>query len=235
MLKRSITYINPITEQQVTEEHYFHISKAQLIDLQLTNQNEPPVPDPDTGAMLEGYAAKMQRIVNTKDNLGVVELLKDFIRQSYGKKDGERFLRSPQITADFEASEAFSQLYFELCTDGDKQNEFINGVLPNELQEEVNKIVAAQAARSEDRDKVAERDPTGFTEPTPESNRAPETSAMQKATNVFDSPGNPHDDEAARRLNDPSNVRILTQTDLVHMDSHDLQSGLASGRYKLSS
>jgi hypothetical protein len=213
MLKRSITYINPITENQVTEEHYFHISKAQLIDLQLEYKDEPPVKDPDTGIVLEGYAARMQKIVNEKDNLGVVELLKDFIRRSYGKKDGERFLRSPEITADFEASEAFSQLYFELCTDGDKQNEFINSILPGELQEEVNKLVAAQTEKAPEPEIAMEQ-----------AVSETETPAMRKATSVFDP-----------EPEDPPGPRIITQTELVHMDSHELQSGLASGRYKLSS
>lgn len=211
MLKKTITYTNPFTQQPVSEEHYFHISKSQLIDLQMEYQNEPAVKDPITGNMLEGYPARMQKVINEQDGSGLVELLKDFIRLAYGRKDGDRFIRSKAITAEFESTEAFSQLYFEICTDADIQNEFINSILPGELQEEVNQIVAKQAADAEKAKPEAEI-------------KAP--SAEQRAQEELE---NSHDDEAAQRL-----PRILTQAEMEEMDGKELQSGLVSGRYKLA-
>jgi hypothetical protein len=35
MLKKRITFTNPFTDQEVTEEHYFHISKADLVEMEM--------------------------------------------------------------------------------------------------------------------------------------------------------------------------------------------------------
>ena len=214
MLKRKITYVNPFTEEPVTEEHYFHISKAQLVDLQMEYLNEPPATDPATGNKLEGYAARLQHVVDNQDGPGVVEVLKDFIRRSYGKKDGERFIRSEKISEEFESTEAFSQLYFEICTDAEAQAEFINSILPGGLQDEVNKIVAAQAAQAEK---------TGH----------PSDTAAQTAPVASTSPSNSSSEEQRAQAT-PENPYILSKEEVQAMDFPELQSGLADGRYKLS-
>jgi hypothetical protein len=152
LLKKVITYTNPFTNQEVSEEHYFHISKADLIEMQMENLNEPEVTDPATGRMLEGFPAKLQRIINDKDGKEVLTVVKDMVRRSYGKKNGDRFVRSPEIWEEFTSTEAWSQLYFELCTNAVAQADFMNGIFPSDMLEEANKIAAAQSTPAEQRE-----------------------------------------------------------------------------------
>jgi hypothetical protein len=195
LLKKTITYENPFTKQTVSEEHYFHISKADLIEMQMENMNEPEVVHPETGQKLEGYPAMLQRIVNDKDGKEIMAIVKDMVRRSYGKKSGDRFLRGPEIWEDFLSTEAWSQLYFELCTDAEAQAEFMNGIFPSDMLEEANKLAAAQAKTNTNGHTVT----TEPVEPT-----------------------------------EPSSGRVLTNQEVVEMDSDELKSGIATGRYKLS-
>ena len=132
MLKKTITYENPFTGQPVSEDHYFHISKADLIEMEMEeHKDEYTAKD---GRKLTGMQAKLQRIVDSEDGKAILTELKDMVRRSYGRKEGDRFIKSPDIWAEFSSSEAFSQLIFDLCTNATAAAEFINGVVPGDLE-----------------------------------------------------------------------------------------------------
>lgn len=156
MLKRAITYTNPFTEQEVTEEHYFHISKADLVEMEMEEHKDEYTDK--SGQKLTGMQAKLTRIGESEDGKAIVTTFKDIIRRAYGKKDGDRFLKSQAIWEEFESSEAFSQLLFEICTDANGAAEFINAVIPKGLSEEAAKIVAAQSADISDAEETPAQD-----------------------------------------------------------------------------
>ena len=103
MLKKTITYTNPFTEKEVTEEHYFHISKADLVEMEMEEHGAKYMKD---GNELTGMQAKLQKIIDSEDGKAIMTEFKDIIRRSYGKKDGDRFLKSKDIWEDFAATEA---------------------------------------------------------------------------------------------------------------------------------
>lgn len=154
MLKQAITYTNEFTKETVTEEHWFHLYKATFVEIQMESLNEPDVVDPETGEKLEGFRAKLQRIIESKDGVAVVKEVKDLIGRSYGLREGNDFFRSPEITAKFEATQAYSQLLFDLCTDAEKQAAFVNGIMPHDLAQEAAKIVS-ESLNISDREEAA--------------------------------------------------------------------------------
>jgi hypothetical protein len=145
VLKRTVTYKNPFTDEDVTEEHYFHLTKADLLAMQMENLNADKVVDPATGQTLEGFRAMLQRVINDRDGTAILQVVKDIIRRSYGKRDGTKFLQSPEIYAEFEASGAYAQLFFELCTDAKLQADFMNGVMPKELLAEAQGVATTNS------------------------------------------------------------------------------------------
>src|SRR3982751_1848676 len=98
MLKKIIKYTNPFTEQELSEEHYFHISKADLVEMEMEEHGAKYIKDGET---LTGMQAKLQRIIDSQDGRAIMSEIKDMIRRSYGKKDGDRFLKSKEIWDDF--------------------------------------------------------------------------------------------------------------------------------------
>ena len=107
----------------------FNLSKAELMEMQLSV---------DGG--LQDY---VQKIVNEQKTPKIVELFKKLILMSYGEKsdDGMRFVKKAPdghaLADDFEQTEAYSELFTELATDAAAATEFINNILPTQIQEQV--------------------------------------------------------------------------------------------------
>lgn len=222
MIKKSITYENPFNGEEVTEEHYFHISKADLVEMEMEEHGSTYEKD---GQTLTGMQAKLQRIVDSEDGKAIMAEFKDIIRRAYGKKDGDRFIKTREIQDDFLSTEAFSQLLFELCTQTEAAAEFVNGVVPGnldqiaaEVQEQAAKISAGREAQAQAKAASAGRP----SDPYP---------------GVADeSPLEEGETERSREIANATaeNPVTLTQAEVLAIDSDDLKSGLATGRYKLS-
>jgi hypothetical protein len=213
VLKKTITYENLFTEQTVTEDHYFHISKADLVEMEMEEHKDEYTSK--SGEKLTGMQAKLQRIMDSEDGKAILTEFKDMIRRAYGRKDGDRFIKSPEVWAEFSSSEAYSQLIFDLCTDASQAAEFINGIVPGDLEK-----IAAE---------VRERAAVLNAQQAATNGDAPaETPALAKAETALST------DEDPTGLTKDVTPRVLTQKEIEEMDSDDLKSGLRTGRYKLS-
>jgi hypothetical protein len=93
-----------------------------------------------------GMQAKIQRLVDSEDGKTIMTILKDLILRAYGKKEGDRFIKSKANREEFEGTEAFSQLLFDLCTNASDAAQFASGVLPSnaDLERAAAKNRAAQ-------------------------------------------------------------------------------------------
>lgn len=202
MVKKTITYVNPITDEPVTEEHYFHLPKAALVEMEM-EEHKAEYTDKN-GTKLTGAAAYLQRMVEAEDGRALYKEINEFLRRAYGKKDGDKFVRSPAIWAAFEGSEAHSELIFDLFTHPEEMGQFMQSIFPGNLEQisaEVSAIAEAERAKGV----------------TPE----PEVAAAE-------GPDDP------TGLTNPITPQMLTQAEVAAMDPVELKSGLAEGRYKLS-
>lgn len=127
MLKKSITYTD-LNGDETTEDHYFHLSKADLVEMEVAHKG--------------GLGAYLQRIVAAEDGAEIIKEFKSLILRSYGVKseDGRRFIKNDTLREEFESSEAYSTLFLELCTDADAAAAFVNGIVPGGLEEDVAKL-----------------------------------------------------------------------------------------------
>lgn len=125
MLKKTITYID-YNDVERTEDHYFNLSKAELVMME--------------NSVIGGMKQRLEKIVQSQDNVEIMEVFRDLIHRSYGIKsdDGKRFIKSETIATEFEQTEAYSELVMELLRDTDKAAEFINAILPKGLLQESN-------------------------------------------------------------------------------------------------
>ena len=124
MISEKVTYTNPFTNEEVTETLYFNVSKKELIDIVIND-------DDDFLTRLQD----MEATKNTPDNRMLLALMKDLIRRSYGERDNNAFKKSPEITAVFMNSSAYDEFIWSLFTNPDKAAAFITGVMPKELIE----------------------------------------------------------------------------------------------------
>lgn len=129
MLKKTISYTD-FNGDDVSEDFYFHLSKAELVELELSYKG--------------GLEAAIKRIVEAEDGKAIIAEFKKIILGSYGQRseDGRRFIKNQTLRDEFESTEAYSTLFMELVTDAEKAAEFVRGIIPKDLSEETAKVVA---------------------------------------------------------------------------------------------
>ncbi len=120
MLKKTITYTD-YNGVERKEDFYFNLTKAEITEMELST----------TG----GLSTVLQRIVSEQDQPQLIRMFKDLIIRSYGKKsdDGKRFIKNEQLSEEFTQTEAYNILFMELATDAEKAANFVNGIIPKEL------------------------------------------------------------------------------------------------------
>lgn len=120
MLKKTITYTD-YNGTERTEDHYFNLSKAEAIELELGVDG--------------GLTAMLQKIVAAKDTPALLRVFKDLILRAYGEKsaDGKRFVKSEELSVAFSQTEAYSNLFMELATNDVEAAKFINGIIPKDV------------------------------------------------------------------------------------------------------
>lgn len=120
MFKKKITYTD-YNGQERTEDLYFNLSRSELIMLESTTPG--------------GYAAMLQRIIDSKDQRQLMNEFTNLIKMSYGVKsdDGKHFIKNDEVVNDFLNSAAFDQMFLEFFTDDNAASDFANGVLPSNV------------------------------------------------------------------------------------------------------
>lgn len=124
MLKKTVTYTD-FDGNERTEELYFNLTKAELMELQMSE--------------IGGLEKRLRGIIMAQNGVEIMKFFKDIFLNSYGIKspDGRRFIKNDEVKTDFEQTEAYSQLFMELVTDADKMADFIKGVIPSDLASQV--------------------------------------------------------------------------------------------------
>lgn len=129
MYAKKIKSTNFITGQEVERTYYFNLTKAELAEMELSMEG--------------GFKEYVQRIVEAQKTVEIADVFKKLILKAYGERsdDGMRFIKKDAIRGnladEFEQTDAYSELFMELATDETAASEFINGILPAAVQEEV--------------------------------------------------------------------------------------------------
>jgi hypothetical protein len=122
MLKQTMTYTDFLGETQ-TEDFFFHLTEADLIELEVAAN----------GNSLSAWTEKISREENGAE---LVKIFKKIIAVSYGVKstDGRRFIKSPEIFAEFQSTQAYSDLFKQLASDHAMATKFVNGIMPADIK-----------------------------------------------------------------------------------------------------
>lgn len=102
-----------------TEDFMFNLTKAEVLEMEMNQDG--------------GMEQHINRVIAAQNSKELISIFKEIIDKSYGVKseDGKRFVKSPEILAEFKSTEAYSDIFMELATDDKKAIEFIEAVLPD--------------------------------------------------------------------------------------------------------
>ena len=123
MLKKTVTYEdwNGVTR---TEDFYFNLTRVECAEIEYGTN----------GASLSD---SIKDLIAAKDMITVITIIKKILLMSYGIKssDGKRFMKSDDIRDSFEQNPAFDILYMELATNSEAAADFISGIMPSAVRE----------------------------------------------------------------------------------------------------
>lgn len=156
MLKKSITF-EDFNEETVTEEHYFNLTKAECVEMEMSHKG--------------GLKESLEKIVADEDGSQIIEEMRNIILKAYGVRssDGKRFIKTQTLRDEFESSGAYSALFMEMVTKADAAAEFITGIMPKDMIDE-NQIQMAMA------------DALGTKPPEPNGDRYPDGVEIKPTT-----------------------------------------------------
>jgi hypothetical protein len=151
LIKKTIKY-KDFNDEEVEETFYFHLSKADLIELEVSHK--------------DGLGEALQKVIAAKDNETLYREFKKILLMSYGKRsdDGKRFIKTQELRDEFQSTNAFSEMIMLLATDTDFATDFINNLTPAGMVEELTRQ-AAQAGEGspEVSDEVVKPEPRVLT------------------------------------------------------------------------
>lgn len=138
MIKKIIRFEN-LDGEFVEREYYFNLNKAEILKLQLSEKG--------------GLDKKLKKISENNSYGELLEFIRELVLLSYGEKDedGIKFIKSKngvRLADEFEQTEAFSELIMELTQNIDKFNDFINGIIPKSLSEQIKLETARNANKA---------------------------------------------------------------------------------------
>lgn len=118
MYKKTITYKN-FDGKTVSNTYYFNITKMEFEELNLKYHGN--------------LKDEIQKRIDEKDQWGIYSLFKEVVLIAFGEKtDDKRFVKNANSANEFEHSEAYSELVYELAQSEDAMKNFMNQVLPTE-------------------------------------------------------------------------------------------------------
>lgn len=99
------------------EDFYFHLSKADILKMELSEDG--------------GMDQRLNKLIKTKDIKEAIKVFEGLLLMSFGiKTDDGRFVRNEEARQAFISSAAYSEIYYELATNPEEAQKFVNNVIP---------------------------------------------------------------------------------------------------------
>lgn len=123
MLQREITFPD-FDGEMITETFWFNLTKAEIAEMFLSHEGGD-------------FAEYLREIVRAENGGEVIAAFKKILSASVGKREGKRFTKNEEITAEFMESNAYSELFVELIKDPGAMASFIKAVVPADMAETI--------------------------------------------------------------------------------------------------
>lgn len=122
MLKKTVTYEDPFTNVEVTENLYFNLTKAELVSMEVSIPGDTSLKE------------HLEAIAEAENGQQIMDAMEWIIFRAYGKRtDDGKFIKNDRLREEFKSSEAYSTMFMEMVTDADKAIEFVSGILPKDF------------------------------------------------------------------------------------------------------
>ena len=130
MITQTVKYFD-FDENEVTKDFSFHLTKVEVQEL-----TETP-----TGG--KTFLDIIDTIGDDTSISEVLELLKVILKKAVGRRtESGFFVKDQQAVDELFATDAYSELVFNILSDPKKAVAFMNGIMPKALRDEIQKTVS---------------------------------------------------------------------------------------------
>lgn len=107
------------------DTYWFNLTEAELYEIDLSS--------------IHGFTGEMNKLLKEERTKEIVEAFKGIILGAVGvvSADGRKFIKSDEVREDFYRSKAYSILFVELVSSGEKVAEFLKGAIPDEIRQKM--------------------------------------------------------------------------------------------------
>lgn len=134
MLVQSITYEN-LDGETVTEDFYFNLTKLEAMEQELFHGD---------------FEQTIARLNKTTDGTEAYKIFKEILLACYGVRDGNDFIKTPDLRNRFASSPAMSELIISFLQDPTKAAVFIKEVLPKSISKNISDEEVQEAMHASD-------------------------------------------------------------------------------------
>lgn len=131
MYKKTIPYTDYNGVEQ-KEDWFFNLNKVELMEM-----------ESGVKGGLSNMLIKLGEATENVDTSAILKIFKELILKAVGEKseDGKRFIKKRPdgtlIADEFEQTEAFSNLFYEVVSDQNAAAEFFNNIIPADMRSQV--------------------------------------------------------------------------------------------------
>jgi hypothetical protein len=131
MIKQTLTW-KDLNEVEHTQDFYFHLTKLEIAQLQLE---------------LEKWHARLMQAAQTMNFKVLIETYREIIELAAGvrSEDGANFIKTPEAKKSVMESPAIDELLWTFVTKTSAGIEFLEGLMPKEVQEKFRAEVETNA------------------------------------------------------------------------------------------
>lgn len=129
--------------QPKKDTYWFNLTEAELYEIDLSS--------------IRGFTGEMTKLLKEERTKEIVDAFKSIILGAVGSvsADGRKFIKNEEIKEDFHRSKAYSQLFVELVSSGEKLAEFLRAAIPDEIRQKMEEK-EQENAKAEGTAKIAE-------------------------------------------------------------------------------
>lgn len=110
------------------ENFYFNLTKSEAMTLQVSKDG--------------GFEQYLRTIIDAHSGREIMQTVENIILLAYGEKspDGKQLMKSEEVRQRFKCSPAYDALFTELVLDDKKMSDFINSLMPKDMDDFITKL-----------------------------------------------------------------------------------------------
>lgn len=123
MAEKKTIVVEDLDGKKTAQDWYFQLDEADVVDFEWVHLDNP--------------AEYLQGLFNNKDSQALLNLWREMLYKSVGKREGTLLAKRPEYLEEFKHNGWFAQLFSDIIRSDDAGAEFFQKIMPRMVQEKI--------------------------------------------------------------------------------------------------